>query len=247
MIVANEQGQILHANETLRRWLEMENPNLEVIARLVQPVDTFLELFTHEAQASFQLSKRWVEATSHRIPSEATPRMVVVMREISNTASSNPEALDLSRAIRIVNEIGETVNASLGIEPVLQALLTIVRKEMPADAGEICLWDEKQKMLHPRGWTGDIAYVLALSEVGGAYAYGEGISGWIARYRKPVLVSDVDDETTVRPKLNERHVSQLYRRAAGAGRALHGNAGIRQRRRALCRATCRCCKRSRSR
>ena len=200
VIVATEQGHVLHANETIRRWVGVDHPDLEMIARSVQPVDSFLELFTREGQASFQMSKRWVEATSHRIPSDGMARMVVVMREISNTSAS-AEALDLSRAIHIANEIGETVNASLGVEPVLQALLTIVRKEIPADAGEICLWDEKQKMLHPRGWTGDIAYVLALSEVGGAYAYGEGISGWIARYRKPVFVSDIDDTTTVRPKL----------------------------------------------
>src|SRR3954452_13537064 len=74
VIVATEQGQVIHVNETVRSWLEMENPNLEGIARLVQPVDTFLELFTHEAQASFQLKKRWVEATSHRIPSEGAGR-----------------------------------------------------------------------------------------------------------------------------------------------------------------------------
>jgi len=60
VIVATEQGQVLHANETVQRWLEMEHPNLEAIARSVQPVDTFLELFTREGQASFQMGKRWV-------------------------------------------------------------------------------------------------------------------------------------------------------------------------------------------
>ena len=67
----------------------------------------------------------------------------------------------------------------------MQALLTIVSKELPADAGEICLWDEAQQVLVPRGWIGDSAYVLALVEAGGAYALGEGISGWIAQYRRP--------------------------------------------------------------
>ncbi len=54
----------------------------------------------------------------------------------------------------------------------------------------------------PRGWIGDSAYVLALVEAGGAYALGEGISGWIAQYRRPVL-SNASDETAVRPKLSD--------------------------------------------
>ena len=201
VIVATEHGQVIHVNETIRHWLNVENPDLEMIARSAQPVDTFLELFTREAQASLQIGSRWVEATSHRLPAEGGQRMVVVLRELTAN-TTNPDALDLNRAINVVNEIGETINASQGLEPVLQGLLTIVRKELPADAGEVCLWDEEQQVLVPRGWIGDSAYVLALVEAGGAYALGEGISGWIAQYRRPVL-SNVNDETAVRPKLSD--------------------------------------------
>ncbi len=201
MIVATEQGQVLHTNETLRQWVGVENPTLEVIAHVAQPSDSFLDLFTREGQASFQLNKRWVEATSHRVPGDGAGRTVLVIRELAGTPN-NPEALDLGRAMSIINEIGEIINAGLGVEPVLQALLTIIRKEIPADAGEICLWDENQKLLYPRGWTGDIAYVLALTEAGGAYAYDEGITGWIAHYRQSVLVSNVNDAAAVRPKLD---------------------------------------------
>src|SRR5690606_22071770 len=63
------------------------------------------------------------------------------------------------------------------------------------------LWNAEQRVLNPRGWVGDVAYVLALAETGGMYAEGEGISGWIARHRKPVFVRDRDDDTAVRPKL----------------------------------------------
>ena len=216
VIVATESGQVLHVNETLHRWLNLEHTDLEAIARFAQPTDTFLELFTRDGQASFQLgasgNRRWVEATSHRVPSPSgtSGRMVLVMRELA-TSGGSEDSLDLARAITIVDEIGETVNASLGIEPVLQVLLTIIRREINADAGEICLWDEETRTINPRGWTGDIGYVLALSEVGGVYAEGEGISGWIARYRKPVLITDVDDTTSVRPKLN----SSLYKSYLG--------------------------------
>ena len=175
VLVAKAHGQLLYANETARRWLDLEGePDLEYIAVNAQPADSFLELFAREGQASFQLGGRWVEASSHAIPAGGETRTVVVMRELSaNTA--HPEALDLSKAINVVNEIGETINASLGVEQGLQALLTIVQKVVPADAGEICLWNEEQRALNPRGWIGDVAYVLSLAETGGVYNEGEGI------------------------------------------------------------------------
>ncbi len=57
VIVATEHGQVIHVNETIRHWLNVENPDLEMIARSAQPVDTFLELFTREAQASLQMGQ----------------------------------------------------------------------------------------------------------------------------------------------------------------------------------------------
>ncbi|MCC6803614.1 MAG: GAF domain-containing protein, partial [Anaerolineae bacterium] len=210
VLVTSEHGQVLHANDTIRRWLGTETPDLETIARNAQPSDTFLELFTREAQASFQLGKRWVEAVSHRAAADDASRMVIVMRELSSSPT-NTATFDLGRAITVANEIDDTVNASLGIEMVVQALLTIVGKELPMDAGEICLWDEAHYQLTPRGWMGDVAYVLALAEAGGNYAFGEGITGWIAQYRKPVLVVDVADKSAVRPKLHSR----LYRSYIG--------------------------------
>jgi len=168
VLVARQHGKIVHANEIMRHWLNLEAdiPNLEYIASLAQPADAFFELFTRETQATLQLNRRWVEASSHFIPTGSETRIVVMFRELVG-GSSAPEAFNLATAISVVNEIGETVNASLGVEQVLQALITIVRKSIPADAGEISLYDEATQTLTPRGWAGDFAYVLALAETGG--------------------------------------------------------------------------------
>jgi PAS domain S-box-containing protein len=201
VLVATPHGQILYANQTARRWLDLEgDPDLEYIAVTAKPSDSFLELFVRDMQASFQLGERWVEASSHSIPAGGETRTVVVLRELT-ASTAHPEALDLSKAMNVVNEIGETINASLGVEQALQALLTIVQKVVPADAGEICLWSEERRALNPRGWVGEVGYVLALAEAGGMYAEGEGISGWIAQHRKPVLVNDKNEDFAVRPKL----------------------------------------------
>ena len=202
VLVARAHGQLVYANDVARGWLGLGSgePTLETIARQVQPAASFLDLFAADSQTSFELAGRWVEASSHRIPAAGETRTVVLIRELK-AATAHPDALDLSLAIGVINEIGETVNAALSVEQVLQALLTIVLKAVPADAGEICLWDEDGKLLTPRGWVGDVSYVLALAESGGVYRLDEGITGWIARHRQPVLVVDRQDPTNVRPKL----------------------------------------------
>jgi PAS domain S-box-containing protein len=210
VLVSREHGQLVFVNESARNWLGMngDEPSLEHIAALAQPADSFLELFAGPGQASFQLGTRWVEASSHTIPSGSETRTVVVMREIAGN-TSNPAALDLSLAMNTINEIGETINASMGVEQVYQALLTIVMKAIPAHAGEICIWDEAHKHLSPLGWSGDSAYLIKLQEVGGSYKLGEGISGWIAQYHKAALVSNVADGTAIQPKLGEFYRSYV--------------------------------------
>ncbi|MBI5671566.1 MAG: GAF domain-containing protein [Chloroflexi bacterium] len=202
ILVSREHGQLVFVNDRARRWIGLNGgePNLEWIAQLAQPADNFLDLFQREGQASFQLGSRWVEASSHTIPAGGERRTVVVMRELS-AGTTNPEALDLSLAMATINEIGETVNASMSMEQLLQALLAIVLKALPASAGEICLWNAERTVLQPRGWVGDAPYLLALTESGGAYTPGEGVTGWIIKNRKPVLVADVDDITAIQPKL----------------------------------------------
>ncbi|MEZ4670120.1 MAG: GAF domain-containing protein [Anaerolineae bacterium] len=202
VLVSREHGQLVFVNESARNWLGMNGgePSLEHIAALAQPSDSFLELFAEPGQASFQLGSRWVEASSHTIPSGSESRTVVVMREIAGSVSS-PGTLDLSLAMNTINEIGETINASMGIQQVYQALLTIVMKAIPAHAGEICIWDETNNELSPLGWSGDSAYLIKLQEVGGNYKLGEGISGWIAQYHKAILTTNVVEGAVVQPKL----------------------------------------------
>ena len=202
VLVSREHGQLIYVNERARNWLGMNGamPNLEYIARQAQPADSFLDLFTVERQASFQLGQRWVEASSHRIPVGTETRTVVVMRELG-AQTANPDALDLSQAITIINRISEIVDASQSVEQVLQIVLAIVNEVVPASAGEICLWDEDENVLVPRGWIGDAGYVLQLAEVGGVYRPGEGITGWIAQHRKPVLSVDRHSANSILPRL----------------------------------------------
>jgi PAS domain S-box-containing protein len=211
LLVASEHGRLLHLNDTAHEWLDIDSgePNLEYLATLAEPSDSFLELFAGEHNASFQIAGRWVEATSHVIPAGSEARTVIVMRPLAQAAGG--ESYDLSRALNIVSAASEVVNASMSIEQSLQALLTITMKEIAADAGEVNLYDAATETLTPRGWVGDVAYVLALTEAGGAYKTDEGITGWIAKHRKAALVGDVGDTAALRPLLPQ----QPYRSYVG--------------------------------
>jgi PAS domain S-box-containing protein len=200
LLVASEHGRLLHINDVAQRWLSLTDgePNLEFVARLAQPSDSFLELFGSETTATLQIAGRWVEASSHRIPAGSEARTVIVLRPVSSAA----ETYDLSRALNIVGAAGSVVQPGMSVEQVLQSLLEITIRELPADAGEISLYDPEAQVLTPRGWVGDGSYVVKLAEAGGVYKLGEGITGWIARHLKPALVVDSHFPTSLRPLLS---------------------------------------------
>lgn len=204
LLISQEHGRVVYANEPARRWLDMNGgvPHLEQIAQVAEPSDSFLELFAHEGQSSFQLGQRWVEASSHRFPyGPQEHRTVIVMRELTANANGNPDALDVGKAMTLINQIGENINASMSIEQVLQNTLMLLGRFVKFDAGEMCLWDEERQSLYPQGWVGDGQYVIALDSMGGRYEVGEGLTGWVAQYRKPLMLNNRDDILGIQPKV----------------------------------------------
>lgn len=204
VLVSREHGQVIYANRPARDWMGMNggDPNLEQIARMVSPVDNFLELLAEERQSSFQIGRRWVEASSHRIPTGPETRTVIVMRELSSGAKS-PELLDLSMAMSIVNQIGETIDVSTGVEQTLQSLLLILTQAMHYDAAEINLLDKTRTFLEPRGYSGDSMYIVQLATAGGHYRLNEGISGWIYQHREPLLLRTFEEIQAAQPKVTD--------------------------------------------
>jgi GAF domain-containing protein len=201
VLVSRGHGQLIYANGSARTLLGMNggDPSLEQVARLAKPTDSFLGLFAGENQSAFQLGAKWVEASSHQIPTGSETRTVVVMRELSGGTTTH-DALDLSRAMALINQIGDTTNASLGIEQTLQTLLTLIKQDIAFDAGEINLKDDKTGRFNPRGWSGDSTYLISLEEAGGNYGDNEGITGWIVRHRQPLMLGS-REAVAIQPKV----------------------------------------------
>ncbi|HRF97083.1 MAG TPA: GAF domain-containing protein, partial [Aggregatilineales bacterium] len=202
VLVATKQGKLLHANEIAIQWLNLVGGkiSLEQVARTAEPTENLLRLFAGGGQSSFQIKNRWVEATSYDLVFEGQDCFVVTMRELSANVNA-PDVLNVSNAMSLINEINETVSANMGVDNAVQTILTLVRGVVNYEAAEICLWNESEKALHQRGWVGDSRYLLLLQETGGKYAYGEGISGWIAQYREPVLINSSETSHGLQPKL----------------------------------------------
>jgi PAS domain S-box-containing protein len=106
------------------------------------------------------------------------------------------------REMEIIAEITRTITASLDLEATLNAILASVLKVMSYDLAEICLWEPDEGVLRTRAQGADPQYVAQTRQMGGAYALQDGLTGWIARTREPLLIGDLQKEQTVQPKID---------------------------------------------
>lgn len=199
VLVTSDNGALLHLNETANEWLDLTDidPDLNDIVKLVKPEEKLYQLLSSESEVAFELGKRWVEGSSTFVPTPDGQRVVVVLRELNrqrvDEGVESSSVIDVSTTMRIISEIGETVNAGMGLELALQILLEILNRAIASDAGEICIWDDDKNYLQQRGWIGDTRYLLTVAAQGGGYDYGQGLAGWMAQHNKPILVGGTND------------------------------------------------------
>jgi signal transduction histidine kinase len=98
----------------------------------------------------------------------------------------------------VLNELARRISASLDLKATLEAIVAAASELIPCALAEVSLWDEQTEMLT----------LLALRcepertyPLGKSFPPGEGYTGWMVRYRQPLLVPDVDACHDVRPHL----------------------------------------------
>lgn len=204
VIVSEERGHLVYMNDHARRLFGMngETPNLTLLARKVQPSDTFRDIFAAEGLASFRVGKLQVEATSHVIPTDTGRRMIVVMKEKSQNGTP-VQKYDPVEAVSVIGEISVILAESRELEDTLSSILHRVGTLIPYDNCEINYWHADQFFLRPIARLGDPGYSAALEKAGGTYRIDEGYSGWIARYRQPIIISDSETRQETRPKVTD--------------------------------------------
>jgi PAS domain S-box-containing protein len=201
VIVAEGRGRLVYVNDQAREWFGMngDEPNLTVLANRVQPSDTFRDVLAQEGQAVFRIGQRQVEATSHAIPTESGRRVVVVMREL--TGGKRGHEFDPMLAINMVNEVSAVLTRSRNLEETLDAILHSIGSVITFDFCEVNYWEADRSVLRPIGRLGDPTYATALQRHGGVYQIDEGYSGWLARYRQPLIIQDTESRQNIVPKI----------------------------------------------
>jgi len=102
--------------------------------------------------------------------------------------------------ISLLNEIGQTISASLDLETTLNMILANSKQLLDYYIAEVTLWDGRRGLLVTRGAAGDPRYQ---ARTGGTYTLEEGYTGWIAKNRESLLVPDTRARTDVRPKVDQ--------------------------------------------
>ncbi len=202
VIILRGLGQVVHVNETLRQWLGSDDvlPDVEQIARQIRPADNFFNLLAGKPNATFQINQRWVEASAVDTPQEGQHHRTIILREAGRSgASATPGQLDFTRAFRILNQTAELADITAGVEPTLQALLTVLHTAIPFDGGEINLYSEDGQALRPMAWFGDARYLVELYERGGLYPLEGGITGWLLKNRKPLILNNNAEIAAFKP------------------------------------------------
>ncbi|MCS6870547.1 MAG: GAF domain-containing protein [Anaerolineae bacterium] len=202
VLVAEGRGKLVYANARAQAWFGLSGgePDLEILVESVQPSETFLELFSKEGSASFRIGARRVEASSHYVPHNGVPQMVVVMRELTSP-NAEREILDPAHALILVGDVVQLLSSKLPLQEALDEVLRLIHDVIPFDVGEVNFWDAALQTLTPQGKYGDRAYFDALDAADGHYTLTDSCSGWLARYRQPLLVPDMRLRLDVRPKI----------------------------------------------
>lgn len=209
VIVAEGRGHLVYVNKRAQEWFGLNGvePNLTLLASKVQPTDVFHDLFAEEGRATLRLGMKRVEATSHAIPTAEGRRMVVAMRLLDEEIGE--DQFDTSSALMVVQEISQTITRNLDLAQTMNTILHSVGRVVHYDSGDITLWDQGMNSLRPVGHVGERPYVPRSSNgngnghANGYHGIDDGYSGWIARYRQPLLLGDVKVRPDVRPQLED--------------------------------------------
>lgn len=89
--------------------------------------------------------------------------------------------------LEILFEVSRMIQTTLKKEEVFERLLDLIRQAVPYESATLFLWDasaERLQAVQQRGHFVDL--------IGGVrFDHGEGFSGWVAKQRKPVLLTEL--------------------------------------------------------
>ncbi|MDI6769399.1 MAG: GAF domain-containing protein [Anaerolineales bacterium] len=152
ILVVRSGGRVEYVNPTAQGWFELrqeEQPNLEALARRIQPGEDLLKLCAAEGWARFSLNGRPLEGVSYQLPGQP-PAMLVSLQRPNLPSSLAAEGEDTyGPMLGILTEFSQAVAAKSGLPATLKAILENVERLIPADLLEIKVWNAEEGRLLP--------------------------------------------------------------------------------------------------
>ncbi|MDT8899013.1 GAF domain-containing protein [Thermanaerothrix sp. 4228-RoL] len=203
VIVIQPGGRVTWLNESARTLFDLPadtHPNLEMLARKVRPPELFLGLCAHGGQDLVTLGGRTVEVRVLATPLDGQAYRLVWLREANLASELARESALPAQTLQTFLQLTQAIAASLDLNETLQAVLDSLERLLPADIWEITLWDAEAGVLWPyRRLAGH-----RLERVPRGYALDEGYSGYLARTRRPLLLSRVEERSDLHQAIDRQ-------------------------------------------
>ncbi len=105
------------------------------------------------------------------------------------------------RELEALHEIGRLMGERLDPEQVMDEILNLLRISIPYEMAEINLWDPDRQYLTCWAVSQDEATRRYEAGTGQIYYLNEGLTGWLTRNRRPLLLQNVAEFEEAQPKL----------------------------------------------
>ncbi|MBE9504903.1 MAG: GAF domain-containing protein [Proteobacteria bacterium] len=139
---------------------------------------------------------------------EGDIKLLSVLAGLAATAETNAALIenlkDSASRLKALFDIGQALNSTLKLQELLDLIIDKAIEVTTASSGSIMLLSEKEDSLIIRSARGLSAEAMTSTKL----KVGEGVTGWVARKGKALLVSDVSKDNRYR-SVNENVKSEL--------------------------------------
>jgi PAS domain S-box-containing protein len=205
VLVVEVGGRVKNINTRARQYFHLQEgelPNLERLARKVRPPDALLNLCTSEGMSRFMLEGRLVEGTSYLFTTAGQASAIITLRypELAAGLAAGESGLS-AQTLQTFTQLTQAMAASLDLNETLQAVLENIEKLIPADFMEVTVWDPEDEDFIPYRFSGLPGVDRKLQLSGDHYSINQGMTGYLYRERKALLVPDLNARPDLTPAI----------------------------------------------
>jgi PAS domain S-box-containing protein len=205
VLIVQPGGRVIYINDNASEWFNITDnaaPNLERMARLARPSESFLSLCSTAGQARFNLQQTFVEGTSYFIPFQDGQAIMVVLEKPQLANLDQSETNLSAQAINIFTDISQKMSASLDLDTTIETILSSVDQLIPSDFSEITLWEQENLCFTPYRYLVEEDGVRRLKKSTDVYNANEGYTGYLSSQSGPLLIDDVSTFIAARPAVS---------------------------------------------